>query len=99
MMDQLFELGLAAFTPISQVIIYKTNFPHKDVMLLFPDPALGKPQKKLFFSGQSTKAFSPLPLGLVVKRTATITNLKKKTLKKVIFFVVENSLQAPPPSW
>ena len=24
-------------------------------------PALGKPQKKLFFSGHSTKAFSPLP--------------------------------------
>ena len=29
---------------------------------------LGKPQKKFFFSGPTTKAFTPPPLGLVVVR-------------------------------
>ena len=45
---------------------------HENNVLLYP---LGKPQIKKypFFSGQSTKAFSPPSLGLVVKRT--ITNL------------------------
>ena len=43
-------------------------------MLTKIEQALGKPQKKLFFSGQFTKALSPnraTSLGLVVKRTDT----------------------------
>ena len=45
-------------------------------------------RKKISFSGQSIKAFSPPPLCLVVKRMAT--NLKKK----VVYSSVDNPL--PP---
>ena len=38
---------------------------------------LGEPQNKSFISGQSNKAFSPSPFGLVVNRTA-----KKKKKEK-----------------
>ena len=54
---------------------------------------LGKPQKKLFFSGKSTKALSPPPLGLGDQKTAKKKNtyhppplLADCPLKKKIFF-------------
>ena len=40
-------------------------------------------KKNLFFSGQSTKAFTPPPLDLEVKRTATNLNKNLFSLKNV----------------
>ena len=55
--------------------------------IIYYERNLREAAKRSFSSGHSTKACSPPPpppLGLVVKRTAT--NIKKKTVKKKVFF-------------
>ena len=75
---------------------------------------LGKPKKKKnsFLSGPATKAFTPLPLGLVAieffsvlkkpdfekKKFSTIFGLKEPYLKKKSFFLNGTPLTTPPPS-
>ena len=54
----------------------------------------GDVKKTIFFRTLATKALSPPPLGLVVKRMATIK--KEKTLKKVLLFLVDNPLPPLP---
>ena len=62
---------------------------NSDLITKFCLYSKGSRKKSSFFSGQSTKAFSPAPLGLVVKR-----RLQKKHLKKFFFL----SGQPLPPS-